>query len=79
MGRRIRQVVDPVLANVRGAGILTLLALGRIRVEEIPGMVEMGRTFDPDPVAGKVYGELYDEFVNLYKQTKDIHRRLNRQ
>ena len=78
MGRRIRQVVDPVLANVRGAGILTLLALGRIRVEEIPGMVEMGRTFDPDPVAGKVYGELYDEFVNLYKQTKDIHRRLNR-
>jgi xylulokinase len=79
MGRRIRQVVDPVLANVRGAGILTLLALGRIRVEEIPGMVEMGRTFDPDPIAGKVYGELYDEFVNLYKQTKDIHRRLNRQ
>jgi hypothetical protein len=25
-----------------------------------------------------VYDELYREFVNLYKQTKDIHRRLNK-
>jgi len=77
-GRRIRQVVDPVLANVRGAGLLTLIALGRIGVDQIPGMVEVGRTFDPDPTAVKVYAELYREFVNLYKQTKQIHRRLNR-
>jgi sugar (pentulose or hexulose) kinase len=54
------------------------LALGRIGVEDIPGMVEMGRTFEPDTAAGKVYEELYGEFVNLYKQTKQIHRRLNR-
>ena len=40
--------------------------------------MEVGRTFEPDPVAGQVYDELYREFVNLYKQTKDIHRRLNR-
>ena len=41
-------------------------------------MVEMGRTFEPDPAAAAVYDELDNEFVNLYKQTKDIHRRLNR-
>ena len=29
-GRTIRQIADPVLANVRGAGLLTLLALGHI-------------------------------------------------
>jgi len=78
MGRRIRPVADPVLANVRGAGLLTLLALGRIGVDEIPGMVEVGRTFEPDPGAADVYDERYREFVNLYKQTKDIHRRLNK-
>ena len=78
MGRRIRPVTDPVLANVRGAGLLTLLALGRISVDEIPAMVEAGPTFEPDPVAAGVYGERYREFVNLYKQTKQIHRRLNR-
>jgi xylulokinase len=78
MGRRIRQVADPVLANVRGAGILTLLALGRISVDDIPAMVKTRRTFEPDPAAAKVYGEIYPEFVNLYKRTKQIHRRLNR-
>ncbi|HEY5026337.1 MAG TPA: FGGY-family carbohydrate kinase, partial [Acidimicrobiales bacterium] len=45
MGRRIRQVADPVLANVRGAGLLTLLALGRVTVADIPAMVKMGKTF----------------------------------
>jgi xylulokinase len=78
MGRRIRPVADPVLANVRGAGILTWLALGRIDVGQIPAMVERGPTFEPDPAATRVYDELYGEFVNLYKATKQIHRRLNR-
>ena len=76
-GRRIRPVADPVLANVRGAGLLTLLALGRVRVEDIPAMVPTGRTFEPEPAAAAVYDERFAEFVNLYKQTKQIHRRLN--
>ncbi len=49
LGREIRQVADPVLANVRGAALITLMALGRIRLEDIPGMVEIRRTFTPDP------------------------------
>jgi xylulokinase len=78
MGRRVRQVADPVLANVRGAGLLALLALGRISVEGIPAMVGTTKDFDPDPTTAPVYEELYREFVGLYKQTKQIHRRLNR-
>ena len=78
MGRRIRPVTDPVLANVRGAGLLTLLALGRVSVEDLPAMVEVGPTFEPDPHRAPVYDDHYREFVNLYKQTKQIHRRLNR-
>ena len=62
---------------MRGAGLLTWLALGRIAVDDIPAMVEVGRTFEPDPSAAAVYESLYGEFVNLYKQTKQIHRRLN--
>jgi xylulokinase len=76
-GRRIRQVVDPVLANVRGAGLLTLVALGRVRVEDIAAMVEVRAVFEPDLSTARVYDRLYPEFVNLYKQTKKIHRRLN--
>jgi xylulokinase len=76
-GRTIRQMADPVLANVRGAGLLTLLALGHITVADIPGTVQVKATYEPDLGANAVYGELLNEFVNLYKKTKGIHKRLN--
>jgi len=77
-GRRIRQVAEPVLANVRGAGLLTFLALGRVRVQDMGAMVDVRATFEPDPSRAEVYDRLYPEFVNLYKRTKAIHKRLNR-
>ena len=77
-GRRIRQVAEPVLANVRGAGLLTFLALGRVGVREIAESVEVAATFEPDPSPASVYDGMYKEFVNLYKRTRQIHRRLNR-
>ena len=78
LGREIRQVAEPVLANVRGAGLLTLLALGRIALADVPGMVEIGRTYEPDPATAAEYDLLFGEFVKLYKQTKGIFKRLNR-
>lgn len=76
-GRTIRQMTDPVLANVRGAGLLALLALGRVRVAQIPAMVDVKAEYRPEGAASAAYGELADEFVNLYKRTKAIHKRLN--
>ena len=77
MGRTIRQIEDPVLANVRGAGLLTLLALGYLTVDDIPGTVRVKATYEPDPAAGATYAALLKEFVNLYEKTKAIHKRLN--
>jgi len=78
LGREVRQVADPVLANVRGAGLLTLLGLGRIGVDDVPGMVEVRRTYRPDPATSAEYELLFGEFVSLYRQTKGIFKRLNR-
>jgi len=78
LGREIRQVADPVLANVRGAALITLMGLGRITVDQIAGMVEIRRTFTPDRSTAAEYDTLFHEFVALYKQTKGIFRRLNR-
>ena len=78
LGREIRQMADPVLANVRGAALIALVALGRVQVDEIPAMVDVRRIFTPDPSKATEYDTLFDEFVNLYKQTKGIFRRLNR-
>jgi len=77
-GRTIRQIADPVLANVRGAGLLALLALGRVRLSDVPSMVAVHAEYRPDPDTAELYGELADELVHLYKKTKGIHRRLNR-
>ena len=77
MGREVRQIADPVLANVRGAGLLTHLALGHIRVADIPSMVQVKKVYTPDENAGAVYAPLLKEFVNLYDRTKGIHKRLN--
>jgi xylulokinase len=76
-GRTVRQTADPVLANVRGAGLLTLLALGHLTVDDIPATVQIKATYEPDPATSKFYAELLEEFVNLYKETKGIHKRLN--
>jgi len=78
LGREIRQVADPVLANVRGAGLITLVALGRITVGEIPDRVAVRKVFSPNPSNAAVYDLLFGQFVELYKQTKGIHKRLNR-
>jgi xylulokinase len=78
LGREIRQVAEPVLANVRGAGLLTLHSLGRVSLDAIPGMVEIKRTYTPNGAHAAEYDLLFEEFVTLYKQTKGIFKRLNR-
>jgi xylulokinase len=77
MGREIRQIADPVLANVRGAGLITHLALGNITLADVPAMVEVKAVYRPDPDAAARYAPLLKEFVNLYEKTKGIHKRLN--
>jgi xylulokinase len=78
LNRTIRQVRDPVLANVRGAGLLALLALQHLTVKDISERVEFNATYEPEPQHRKVYDQLFREFVNIYKSSKRIYARLNR-
>ncbi len=41
-------------------------------------MVEVRRTYEPNPAHTDEYDLLFGEFVTLYKQTKGIFKRLNR-
>ncbi len=52
-GRAIRQVADPVLANVRGAGLLTHVALGHMTLDDIPGTVAVKATYRAGPGSGR--------------------------
>jgi xylulokinase len=78
MGRTIRQLKDPVQANVRGAAFLAAVALGHLRFDDIPSRVQIARTYEPNPAHRRVYDELFREFVNIYERNKGMYARLNR-
>ncbi|MFW6011400.1 MAG: FGGY-family carbohydrate kinase, partial [Desulfosalsimonas sp.] len=78
LNRRIAKVKDPPLANVRGAGLLGTVALGFLEFDEIQGLVETERTYDPDPANREVYDRMFKEFRAAYKRNRKICARLNR-
>lgn len=78
LDRTIRQVKDPILANLRGAAFLAAVSLGYMTVDEIPDRVPIACTYRPDPAHRKAYDELFAEFLGLYKSQRPVHARLNR-
>ena len=55
----VRQVKDPILANVRGAGFLALVSLGYLSFADVTQRIEYARTFVPNPERHQVYSELF--------------------
>jgi xylulokinase len=75
--RTIKQVRDPIQANLRGAAFLASISLGYLSVDEIAGHVQIERTYQPDSKNRDTYDRLYREFLKLYRQNKGIFKRLN--
>lgn len=75
--RTIQRVDDPQSANVRGAGFLGLVGLGRATFEDLGRSVAIGATYEPDPDATAIYRPLAREFKAIYRRTKSINARLN--
>ncbi len=78
LNRTIRQVKDPILANVRGAGFLASVALNYIAFDDIPDYIKIANVYEPNPQNRKIYDELFREFVNIYKSNRRIYARLNK-
>ncbi len=78
LGRRIKQMRDPILVNVRGAAFLGSVALGRMTFADIPSHLEVANTFEPRPENREIYDELFSEFVHIYSNNKKTYARLNR-
>jgi xylulokinase len=76
--RTIKQVKNPIQANLRGAAFLASVSMGYLSVDEIADHVEIERTYQPDPKNRNVYDRLYGQFLALYKRNKPIFKRLNR-
>jgi len=77
LNRTIRRVKDPILANVRGAGLLGAVALGFIGFNDIPGKTQYEGIFEPGPGKRDCYDTLFQQYQAIYKQNKKIYKRLN--
>ncbi|HMJ75984.1 MAG TPA: FGGY-family carbohydrate kinase [Iamia sp.] len=75
--RPIRRVEDYQHAGTRGAALVSWVALGRMEVDAIDGLVAVEAEFTPDPSTVETYAPLYEAFVCMYKATKGIHAKLN--
>jgi xylulokinase len=79
LDRKIHQVKDPSHAKSRGAALLASVALGYGSFQGISEQTHILATFHPNQKNREIYDELYDEFLNIYKQNKGIYARLNGQ
>jgi xylulokinase len=62
---------------VRGAVFLASLALGYLKIDDIPARVQISNTYRPNPENREIYDELFREFVKIYKRDKKFYARLN--
>lgn len=77
LGRPVLQVKEPILAGLRGVTFLAAAALGHLGYDEIPELVEIAATYEPDPGRRQVYDRLYREYLKLHKANRKIYARLN--
>jgi len=75
--RTIKQVKDPIQANLRGAAFLASISMGYLSVDDIAGHVQIVRTYQPDPENRRTYDRLYRQFLALYKRNRPVFKRLN--
>jgi len=78
MNLEIKQVADPIYANARGAAWIAAAGLGEIQFNDIPQLVQIKKTYQPLAQNRALYDEKFGIFQQIYKQMKDVYRRLNR-
>ena len=75
--RPVRQMAEPILANVRGAGLLAAVALGDASADELDEHIPIARTFEPNRKNRSIYDELFGAFTESYKNNRDVMHGLN--
>jgi xylulokinase len=77
MDAEIRQVAEPVYANARGAAWIGAVGMGEISFNDVPKLVKIKQTYVPDNKNRSLYDERFDVFKMIYKQMKDVYKKLN--
>ncbi len=76
LGTPIHQLAEPGFANSLGTAMFAFERLGTIDRAELA--VPVGKVYEPDPSAATRYDDIAGVFVDAFKRTKPLFRRLNR-
>ena len=76
--RPIRQMNEPLMSNSRGTAILALLALKMIGKDDVSGVVEPRKVYEPNKNNKALYDEKFEAFVDIYNRNKPIWMKLNK-
>ncbi|MEM3553483.1 MAG: FGGY-family carbohydrate kinase [Candidatus Bathyarchaeia archaeon] len=78
LNKKINRVSDPKEAGAKGAAIIATIALGHIKsFEDSEKLVKIDAVYEPNPQNAAVYERIFKEFQNIYKNNKQMYRRLN--
>jgi len=77
MNVAIKQIEDPIGANARGAAWIAAVGLGMLSFEEIPNLVRVRNTYEPDAANRQLYDHRFAAFTETYARMKHVYRRLN--
>ena len=73
LDREVRQIDQPLLAQLRGAALLASVTLGRHSLSEVPA--PSATTFHPSPDGGPSMRERVEDIKSLYERDKTWSRR----
>ncbi len=76
LDRTVRRVDAPDTANLRGAALLALLALGELRAQDLAGRAPIAAEHHPRHETRERYDELFGAFRDLYRAGRRASKRL---
>ena len=77
LNRKIERPELSLHTNLRGVAFNISMALGELKLADIPSLVKIDSVFEPDQSNRKTYDSLFAEFTKIYKSQKKMYRRLN--
>jgi xylulokinase len=78
VGIPMHRQANPRIHNVLGMGFLAFSRLGKLKLEDVPGMTKFDRVFEPDPKNRPVYDGLYQRWSEAREKIRPVFHALNK-
>jgi len=78
VGLPMHRQANPRVNNVIGMGLLAFSRLGLVKMEDIPGMIQFDRVFEPDPKNRLIYDRMFAQFLEAKDKIRPVFHNLNK-